>query len=417
MNRVHITAQSSDGSHQVRRAASASKPLGTCISIAHLQQRAVEEPVALQVCSHQNGIVQCFLHNVRVFRILMHQIHSLVPVCQRDCRTGLTVRFVVRQLIVIAKVLTVCTNTNTAGDVGLSVGYRVPNGIQGFHICSLILIAVLQQGRDIRHSGVEIVGAHSMAYAVCLIHKWPCILGIVAAFITALSQRCALASSVNKNLCGIKILLSASFPFILLRQFTELHKRQLNLFMARYLMAFSIWSKQVCNQICKAFAYYIEPVVRIIDPLAIAGIGNHRLQEMTCIVQLMVCHISEAVCSLGASSGIRCTSQCKEGVNITICILNLTYFFNPLIQLFLQCGSLCSHLLTVVVLGCGKCVGNCLDTLINIGVLEHIAGKCIVRLSVQLLDGIVKIGFSSGGLADLQDCLVQRVQCIYLLLR
>ncbi len=130
---IHITAQGGDGTHQVRRAACAGKPLRTPVSALCFQQGAVIETVPIQVRANQDCVVQSLLHAVRIFAVLIQKVHPLIPVRHGDGRTDFTVGLVIGQYIVVAEPFRVAAGgcgADTARNIRLLMCHRIPDCIQ-----------------------------------------------------------------------------------------------------------------------------------------------------------------------------------------------------------------------------------------------------------------------------------------------
>ena len=281
MYRVHILAEFGNGAHQVGRTAGAGEPVRTGISVSGFQVCAVVELIASQVGSHQDGVIQVLLHHIRVLGVLMDQVHSLIPVGKSDGGADLAVRVIVGQLVGIAEVLTVGTHADTAGNIGLGIGHRIPDGVHGVQVRSPIRIVFRQQGGDVRYTSVEIAGAHGMSYRFRDFLNGGIVLRIFSSVVSAFSLVFFHTSAVNQGLGGIQILLSGSLALVLFHQLRQLHKTQLDLFMA----------------VREPFSDYIQAVVRIADAFSVAGVSHHRLKEMAGVVHLMVGEISPPMCS------------------------------------------------------------------------------------------------------------------------
>ena len=111
------------------------------------------------------------------------------------------------------------------------------------------------------------------------------------------------------------------------------------------------------------------------------------------------------------------TSQSKVCINVTVRVLYLLNQGDPVCKLLFQYGFLSYHIRIIVIVDYGQGIGNCLDTLVDIGILEYITLEFIVRLSVELLNRVYKVRLSAGRLLDLIDRLVQRVHSVYFLFR
>ena len=108
-------------------------------------------------------------------------------------------------------------------------------------------------------------------------------------------------------------------------------------------------------------------------------------------------------------------SQGKVGVNVAVRVLYLLNERDPVGQFFFQYRFLSYHLRICVIVDDRQGVGNGLDALVDIGILEYISLELIVGLAVQLLDGVHKVGLAAGSLLDLIDGFIQRIYRIYLL--
>ncbi len=255
-----------------------------------------------------------------------------------------------------------------------------------------------------------------MPFGIRLFHKFRLILGICISIVTAVTQIAALAAPVDKDFGSVIIILPCAFAFIFLGKFSKFHQRKLNLFMPGNFVTCAILAKQCNDFICETLTSHIKPVIRVINSFPIACICHYAFQEMTGIVHLMVREILPAVCPSRFSAGISRAAQREECVNIAVRVLDFLDFLNPAVQFVLKLLPLCLYLLSLVILSCGERIGKSLDTLINIGILEHESAERLICFTIQFLYRIVKIRFPAGRLADFQDCLIQGSKCISLLL-
>ena len=136
-----------------------------------------------------------------------------------------------------------------------------------------------------------------MSHCLCDLLDGAVILGVLASPVSALPLIHVGASAVDEELGGIQILLSGSLALVLFHQLRQLHKTQLDLFMAGNLVTASVRSEEGYDLVREPFSDYIQAVVRIADAFSVAGVSHHRLKEMAGVVHLMVGEISPPMCS------------------------------------------------------------------------------------------------------------------------
>ena len=118
----------------------------------------------------------------------------------------------------------------------------------------------------------------------------------------------------------------------------------------------------------------------------------------------------------GAAAGVSGASQGEVGVDVAVGVLHLLNQGDPVGQLLLQLLPLGHHLGVGVIVDDGQGIGDGLNALVDVGVLEHIALELVIGLAVELGNGVDEVGLAAGGLLNLIDGLVQGVDGIDLLL-
>ena len=336
--RVDILSERSQRSGNIRRAAGHSEPLLTdwlhmlLRRTVHAGNRPyfkriyIEETLSVQGDPGQYRIIQCTLCDIHILALAGDLVHTQSEQCKSDRRATLGIVVLIRQIIINREALQMSGGTDTTGQVHTFLYNIIPKSPARLQQ-SLILICLCQ----ICHRAVQIDRTHRMPFRRRLLPHRLVRLGIRRCIVCKFRKdhfiiRAAhflheiiltRTSGVDKILRLIEVLLIAGHT-------RQLDQSDLDLFMARIAVNLAfLCSERITDQIR-------EPA-QTVQHFPLPGsliVGNCRLHQMTCRVELMpLTQICPAF--------VRLLNR-KVGIDIAILALRICDQVNDLIGRRLQ---------------------------------------------------------------------------------
>ena len=325
------------------------------------QRVHVEEALAVQRHAGQRGVVQRRLHNVRVLGLWRELEHATGEERQRNRGAGLGVGGVVGQVVVVGECLAVHRAADAAGNVQFLIDDIAPEPLG-----RIGEVLVVGQSGHVRQTGVEVAGAHGMAYGfvlfgdrlVRLVIGVP--VGVRVGFVVGVGVALCVLVCLNIEdvrlpaALGHEIFGQIKVP-LFAGDLVQPHQSHLGNLVTGV-------TTQLARLATEALVYVIGETAGGLEQLVFAGalvVGHRTFNEVAEAVQfVMVTQIGERAIHV---------VQNVAGVQIAVVELGGTHDVDGLVGGLFQCG--------VRVMGEG--IADCLHPLGEVGVLEHEAVELV----------------------------------------
>ena len=243
----------------------------------------IEEGLAVERQPGQRAIVERDFHDVGEASVGAAAEHAVRPEHQADRRAGLRIGALVGQIVVVGKALVGCRGSDAAGDVHLLGDEVVPERFEGL---GQRVVAVL--GGDVRHSRIEIHGAHGMPDDLLLVANRLMRLVVVVGPEDEILRIAAVALSLDVEIVGfgatlVDEILGQVHVLLLAGGAGELDQCQLDFFMSA-----------IAGDLVRTMAELVDDVVDIaahdVHQLALSGgliVGDRAFDQVPGAIKLM----------------------------------------------------------------------------------------------------------------------------------